>query len=320
MSGLLALLDDVVAITKIAAATVDDAAAQAVKIGAKTAGVVVDDAAVTPRYVTGLAGARELPIIGRIALGSLRNKLLFLLPAALLLSAFLPAAITPLLMLGGLYLAAEGAEKVLHMLAGGGGHGAAAAAPGPDAEAQAIEDRRVAGAIRTDFILSAEIMAIALANITAPDLTTQALILGAVGILVTLAVYGVVALIVKADDFGIFLARQGGPVLRPIGRALARGVPRFLKLLAVIGTFAMLWVGGGILIHGLATYGVTWPEDTIQTAADAVSAAAPAASAALAWVTHVAGAIVAGFAAGVVASVATWIVTRPFGKAKTSEP
>ena len=195
--GLLALLDDVVALTKLTAATLDDAASQAVKASAKAAGVVIDDAAVTPRYVTGLAAQRELPIVGRIAYGSLKNKLLFLLPAALLLSAFLPQAITPLLMLGGLYLAYEGYEKVHHMLV----------APTQTAQGvkvvaelaqgdKAVEDAKVAGAIRTDFILSAEIMAIALAAITAPDLATQAIVLAIVAIVITVAVSGVVALFV----------------------------------------------------------------------------------------------------------------------------
>ena len=185
MSGLLALLDDVVALTKLAAATLDDVAGQAARAGAKAAGVVIDDAAVTPRYVTGLAAQRELPIIGRIALGSLKNKLLFLLPAALLLSTFWPQAITPLLMLGGLYLCFEGYEKVHHMVI------PAVATPAHQADAQsalaatAFEDQKVAGAIRTDFILSAEIMAITLANITATDFLTQALTLLVVGLLIS---------------------------------------------------------------------------------------------------------------------------------------
>src|SRR5688572_8124985 len=209
--GLLALLDDVVALTKLAAATLDDAASQAVKASSKAAGVVIDDAAVTPRYVTGLAAQRELPIVGRIAVGSLKNKLLFLLPAALLLSAFLPQAITPLLMLGGLYLCFEGYEKVHHMLT----------APSQAAQSvkvvaelaqgdKALEDEKVSGAIRTDFVLSAEIMAIALAAVTAPDLLTQALVLAAVAVFITVAVYGVVALIVKADDIGVRLVQRGG--------------------------------------------------------------------------------------------------------------
>ena len=256
MSGLLALLDDVVALTKLAAATLDDVAGQAARASAKAAGVVIDDAAVTPRYVTGLAAQRELPIVGRIALGSLKNKLLFLLPAALLLSTFWPQAITPLLMLGGLYLCFEGYEKVHHMVA----HGPAATPHQAAAQLAladpALEDQKVAGAIRTDFILSAEIMAIALANITATDFLTQALTLIVVGLLITAAVYGAVALIVKADDIGVALAQQGGVVSAPLGRALVYGMPPFLETLSFVGMLAMLWVGGGILVHGLAEYGL----------------------------------------------------------------
>jgi predicted DNA repair protein MutK len=296
--GLLALLDDVVALTKLTAATLDEAASQAVKASAKAAGVVIDDAAVTPRYVTGLAAQRELPIVGRIALGSLRNKLLFLLPAALLLSAFLPQAITPLLMLGGLYLCLEGYEKVHHMLA------PAHDIPGVQQAVElalgdkALEDQKVAGAIRTDFILSAEIMAIALATITAPDLVTQALVLAAVAVLITAAVYGVVALIVRADDLGARLAARNGTLSGPIGRALLRGMPPFLEVLSFVGMLAMLWVGGGILVHGLAEFGVTAPEHIIHGLADAVREAVPVAGDVLAWLVSATGAAVVGLASG----------------------
>jgi predicted DNA repair protein MutK len=315
MSGLLALLDDVVALAKVAAVTVDDAAAQAVKVGSKTAGVVIDDAAVTPRYVTGLAAQRELPIIGRIALGSLRNKFVFLLPAALLLSVFLPQAITPLLMLGGLYLCYEGFEKVLHWITGTPVPTIAdAAAAGIDAKA--LEEQRVTGAIRTDFILSAEIMAIALANTTAPDLATKGLVLAVVALLVTAGVYGAVALIVKADDLGVALARRGGPVSGPLGRALVFGMPPFLQVLSVVGTLAMLWVGGGILVHGLQEYGISEPEHWIHGFAEAVRAAVPAANDVLAWIASAFGAAVVGIAAGAVTAVLLKIVTFPFAKAE----
>jgi hypothetical protein len=304
MNGLLSLLDDVVALTKLAAATVDDAAGQAARAGAKAAGVVIDDAAVTPRYVTGLAAKRELPIVARIAIGSLKNKLLILLPAALLLAAFLPQAITPLLMLGGLYLCLEGYEKVHHLLAA---H--AHAAPMQALEAATnltpeVESEKVAGAIRTDFVLSAEIMAIALANITSPDLVTRALALAAVAVMITVLVYGAVALIVKADDLGVHLALREGRLAQRIGRALVHGMPPFLQALSLIGTLAMLWVGGGILVHGLAEYGVAAPEHAIHWAAEAVRGAVPLLGGMLAWLVAAVAAAVVGIAAGSVTAVA----------------
>jgi predicted DNA repair protein MutK len=317
MSGLLALLDDVVALAKLAAVTVDDAAAQAVKVGAKTAGVVIDDAAVTPRYVTGLAAQRELPIVGRIAFGSLKNKMLFLLPAALLLSVFLPTAITPLLMLGGLYLAYEGFEKVLHWItAAPVATVVDAAAAGVDAKA--LEDKRVAGAIRTDFILSAEIMAIALANTEAPDLTTKALVLTVVALLVTVGVYGAVALIVKADDLGVALARRNGFISGPIGRALVHGMPPFLQVLSVVGTIAMLWVGGGILVHGLQVYGFAGPEHIIHALQDAARGALPAFGEVAAWLVGASGAAVVGLIAGAAVAPVASAVSAISGSGKAA--
>ena len=305
------------ALTKLTAATLDDAAAQAVKASAKAAGVVIDDAAVTPRYVTGLAAQRELPIVGRIAAGSLKNKLLFLLPAALLLSAFLPQAITPLLMLGGLYLSFEGYEKVHHMLTA-----PSQTAPSVKVVAElaqgdkALEDEKVSGAIRTDFILSAEIMAIALAAITAPDLLTQALVLAAVAVFITVAVYGVVALIVKADDIGVRLVQRGGIISGPVGRALVYGMPPFLETLSLIGMLAMLWVGGGILVHGLATFGVTAPEHIMHTIAEAIGAAVPLAGGVVAWLVTATGAAIVGLIAGAITAAAVAIFGAPFRKTK----
>lgn len=316
MSGLLALLDDVVALTKLAAATLDDAASQAVKASAKAAGVVIDDAAVTPRYVTGLAAQRELPIVGRIAVGSLRNKLLFLLPAALILSAFLPQAITPLLMLGGLYLAYEGYEKVHHMLVAGsnGAKGVKVAAELAKGD-KALEDEKVSGAIRTDFILSAEIMAIALATIEAPDLVTRAIVLAAVAVLITVGVYGVVALIVKADDIGVRLAQRNGIISGPIGRLLVRGMPPFLEILSFIGMIAMLWVGGGILVHGLAEFGVTAPEHIIHAVSEAIRGAVPLGDI-FAWVASAGASAVVGLIAGAVTAIFVAIAMAPFRKTK----
>jgi predicted DNA repair protein MutK len=269
-SGLLALLDDVVALAKVAAASLDDVAAQAVKASGKAAGVVIDDAAVTPRYVVGFAAERELPIIGRIAVGSLKNKILFLLPAALLLSALAPWAIVPLLMLGGVFLCFEGYEKVDHIVWPHPAQTDTSHATSSPADAKTIEETTVAGAIRTDFILSAEIMAITLASIEAPtSLLMQAFVLLVVALLVTAGVYGVVAIIVKADDFGLYLAQRRGTATRAIGRATVHGMPPFLRMLSFVGTVAMLWVGGGIIIHGLHTYGVEWPDQLVHLISDA---------------------------------------------------
>src|SRR5262245_44498043 len=212
-SGLLALLDDVVALSKVAAASLDDVTTQSIKVSAKAAGVVIDDAAVTPRYVIGFAAERELPIIRRIARGSLKNKVLFLLPAALLLSAFASWAIIPLLMMGAVFLCFEGYEKVHQLIVPHDTHTNLS----PAVDSTTLEDETVAGAIRTDFILSAEIMAISLASIVAPDILMQALVLLAVALLVTAGVYGSVAIIVKADDVGVYLAQRRGAIPRTIG-------------------------------------------------------------------------------------------------------
>jgi predicted DNA repair protein MutK len=250
-TGLLALLDDVAAIAKVAAASIDDVALQAGKAGAKAAGVVIDDAAVTPRYVVGFDASRELPIIGRIALGSLRNKFLILLPAALALSAFAPWLITPLLVLGGIYLCFEGSEKVAEWIRPHAPDAAAAAAP---IDALHLENERVAGAIKTDFILSAEIMAIALATMPQANIWTQAAVLALVALVITVGVYGVVALIVKADDVGAAMVRRGISA----GALLVRGMPVVLKVLSIVGTAAMIWVGGGIILHGMEEFGLGW--------------------------------------------------------------
>ncbi|MDO9416100.1 DUF808 domain-containing protein [Pararhizobium sp.] len=269
-TGLIALLDDVAAIAKMAAASLDDIAAQTAKAGAKAAGVVIDDAAVTPRYVVGLSPARELPIIGRIALGSLKNKIIFLLPIGLLLGYFAPWAITPLLMAGGIYLCYEGAEKLYGVFFPHAAHEHETAVLGVKTDPVALENEKIAGAVRTDFILSAEIMALTLAGVADSNIYTQGAVLAAVGISITFAVYGVVALIVKADDAGLALAKTSSSVLRVIGRGLVVGMPIFLKVLAAVGTAAMLWVGGSILVHGLAEMGYAGPEHIIHDLSEAV--------------------------------------------------
>jgi predicted DNA repair protein MutK len=282
MSGLLALLDDVAAIAKVAAASLDDVAAGAAKAGAKAAGVVIDDTAVTPRYVHGFEARRELPIIGRIAMGSLRNKLLILLPAALLLSAFLPQAITPLLMIGGAYLCFEGAEKIFHMLFPHADH--AVETDFDTRDPGHLEEDKVRGAIKTDFILSAEIMTIALAAIASPSVWMQAATLALVGIGITAAVYGSVALIVKMDDLGLLMARRGRLGLtRATGRGLVAGMPRLMAVLSAVGTAAMLWVGGAIIIHGMEELGWTWLGHQIHDWAAAVAHAVPRVEGLVGW-------------------------------------
>jgi uncharacterized protein len=283
-SGLFALLDDVATITKLAAASLDDVAAAAGKAGAKAAGVVIDDTAVTPRYVTGFTPQRELPIIWRIAKGSLKNKLLFILPAALILSAFLPWAITPLLMIGGAYLCFEGAEKLIEAIR-----------DRTDGDEETLEEEvaemsatdheamMVGGAIRTDFILSAEIMAIALAEVSEQSLTMQGVILAIVAIAITVGVYGVVGLIVKMDDIGLNLAQRGSAAVRAFGRGLVAAMPPLLSGLATIGTAAMLWVGGQIIVHGIEHFGFKTLPEFIHHMAEGAAHVVPFASGLVEW-------------------------------------
>jgi predicted DNA repair protein MutK len=246
-TGLVALLDDVAIIARAAAASADDIAVAASKAGSKTAGVIIDDAAVTPSYVTGLSPARELPIIWAITKGSLFNKLVILLPGALLLSEFLPGAIIWLLMLGGAFLCYEGAEKVMEKL------GSAKQGKTVDdviENPQEFEKQRIAGAIRTDLILSAEIMAIVLNELDLDVWWERGLALALVGIAVTVLVYGAVAIIVKLDDIGLSMTKSGSAGVRRFGAGLVAFVPTLLTALSLIGTVAMLWVGGGIIVHG----------------------------------------------------------------------
>ncbi|NRP24824.1 Inner membrane protein YedI [Aliiroseovarius sp. xm-m-379] len=282
MSGLIALLDDVAGIAKVAAASVDDVAAQAAKAGVKAAGAVIDDAAVTPKYVQGFAPARELPIIGRIAWGSIKNKLLILLPAALLLSTFAPWLVAPLLMLGGAYLCFEGAEKVWHVLfphEHKWDH-----ADHEEGDPTHLEESKVAGAIKTDFILSAEIMTIILAALPEGSIYAKAGGLAIAGIGITIAVYGSVAIIVKMDDVGLFLARTGRLGLtRNFGLGLVKFMPIFMKLLTIIGTAAMIWVGGSIVIHGAHELGLHEPYNSIHHIAEAAAHSVTQAQGFVAW-------------------------------------
>ena len=295
-SGLAALLDDVAALTRLAAASLDDVGAAAGRAGVKAAGVVIDDAAVTPRYVTGLSPARELPIIWRIAKGSLRNKLLILLPVALLLSAFAPWALTPLLMVGGAYLSFEGAEKLWEAVSG---HGHAPADEAARAESpEVLEQKTVSGAIRTDFILSAEIMAIALGEVANDSILAEAVALALVALAITAGVYGVVALIVKLDDIGLALAKRDSSGAKALGRGMVKAMPIIMSALAAIGTAAMIWVGGGIIVHGLASFGVTGPEHVIHHAAEIAAAALPALHGMVAWVVTAIGSGLVGLVVG----------------------
>lgn len=284
MSGLLALLDDVASISKVAAASIDDVAGQAAKAGAKAAGAVIDDAAVTPKYVHGFDASREIPIVWKIARGSLFNKLVILLPVALLLSAFAPWAISPLLMLGGAYLCYEGAEKIAHALGYGDTHDSAEHIH-PDSDGAALEEARVAGAIKTDFILSAEIMTIALATIPVGDsIWMKAIILAVVAVGITAAVYGFVALIVKADDVGVHLAMRRNGLSSAIGRGIVKVMPGFMKALTIVGTAAMIWVGGQIVLHGFAELGWASAYNWIHHRAEAAAHAVPQAPGLVAWI------------------------------------
>lgn len=288
------MLDDVAAIAKLAAASLDDVAGASARAGAKAAGVVIDDTAVTPRYVVGLAPQRELPIIGKIALGSLRNKLLFLLPAALLLSAFAPWAITPILMLGGAFLCFEASEKIVETLVGG--HAAAEDVAVTDPKV--LEDRQVSGAIRTDLILSAEIMAIALSELPDMSIWTQAIALALVGIAITAGVYGLVAAIVKMDDIGLHLAQRDNSVVQAIGRGLVKAMPVLLRVLAIVGTAAMVWVGGGIIVHGMEEFGLTTLPHLIHDTARHAAEALPFAAGAVSWIVSAIGSAIIGLIIG----------------------
>ncbi len=305
-SGLIALLDDVAAIAKLAASSLDDVAAASAKAGAKAAGVVIDDAAVTPKYVTGFTPDRELPMIWKIAKGSLRNKLLILMPIFMALAAFLPQALTPLLMVGGAFLCFEAAEKVAERL---GLHGHAEHDTPVILEPAAHESKMVTGAIRTDMILSAEILAIALGTLGSMALATKAIALATVSIVVTFGVYGAVGLIVKMDDVGLKLAAHDNGLSQAIGRVLVTGMPKLLAALSVIGTAAMAWVGGGIIVHGLEEIAfLTIIPHLFHDWAHAAGAVMPFAAGAVEWI---AGATLAGifgiFIGGIIAAIVMFI-------------
>lgn len=291
--GLAALLDDIAAFAKLAAASIDDVGAAAGRASVKAAGVVVDDTAVTPRYVHGFTPDRELPVIWRIALGSLRNKLLVILPGALLLSQFLPWLLTPILMLGGGYLAYEAVHKIWGALTGHGHGDDHADGAGPS------EEQLIAGAVRTDLILSAEIMVIALNEVADEPFLSRAAILAVVAVVITLVVYGVVALIVKMDDVGLRLAERDGTATARLGRGMVAAMPRVLTVISVVGIAAMLWVGGHIVLVGLDELGLHAPYDVVHRLEEAVHDATGAAGGVLAWMVNTAGSALLGLVVGV---------------------
>ena len=302
--GLFALLDDVAVLARMAAASVDDIGAAAGRATAKAAGVVIDDTAVTPQYVHGIAAERELPIIKRIAIGSLRNKIVFILPAIMLLSQFAPWLLTPILMLGATFLCYEGAEKVWGKITGHGGHAVPAAAAGPDAERF-----MVTGAIRTDLILSAEIMVIALNEVADQSFLPRLIILLVVALVITAVVYGVVAGIVKMDDVGLRLTQRSSAFAKKVGRGLVAGMPKLLAALSVVGTVAMLWVGGHILLLGTDELGWHLPYELVHHAEEYVHHVA-AVGGVLAWLVNTA-------ASAVVVAI---VHVLPFGKKDPAAP
>ncbi len=298
--GLAGLLDDIAALAKLAAASVDDVGAAAGRASAKAAGVVIDDTAVTPAYVSGLAAERELPIIASIAKGSIRNKLLIILPIALLLSSIAPLAVEIILMFGGTYLAYEGAEKLVHRFSHHDHDPTPSVARGADAEQETIS-----GAIRTDLILSAEIMVIALKEVIDENLISRAIILVIVAFLITAIVYGVVAVIVKMDDIGLHLAQRSSPSAQRFGRLLVTAMPRVLAVLSTVGTIAMLWVGGHILIVGANELGWSTPHTIVHHLEGHVDHLAGAA-----WVINTAASTLVGLVVGLIVVMIASRLTR----------
>ena len=301
--GLFALLDDVALIARSAASSVDDVAALAGKTSVKAAGVVVDDAAVTPQYVEGVKPQRELPMIWRITKGSLINKLVIILPIAMILSWIAPWALTPILMCGGTYLCFEGAEKILHHLL-----------PHREKETESVqekgadaEDSLVKSAITTDLILSSEIMVISLNEVIDQPFWMRLAALIFVGILLTLGVYGAVGLLVKMDDIGMALnKRHNGK--STVGNALVKGMPIVLDIIGVIGTAAMLWVGGHIVVKGLHEFGMDQPHEFIASVTENIS------NGALAWLADTGMSMVCGLVLGTVVATIVMAVKASFGK------
>ncbi|HAY44490.1 MAG TPA: DUF808 domain-containing protein [Micrococcaceae bacterium] len=295
--GLVALLDDVAALVKVTAASLDDIALGAAKASTKSLGVVIDDAAVTPQYVKGLSPKRELPIIWKIAVGSIRNKLLFILPVALILSQFAPWALTPILMLGGAYLVFEGAEKLLEAMGVIKHH-----SPGGK---EGVRDEKaiIGSAVRTDLVLSAEIMVISLNEVSHEPFLNRALILIVIAILMTVVVYGAVGLIVKMDDIGLNMAQKASTLSQTVGRGLVKGMPIVMSILSKVGVVAMLWVGGHLILVGMDELGWHAPYGFVHHMELLVHDATGSAGAVLGWLTNTAFSCIAGFLIGCVVAL-----------------
>lgn len=305
--GLVALLDDIATLAKVTASSIDDVAANAVKASSKAVGVVIDDTAVTPQYVSGLSPARELPIIGKIARGSLINKLFIILPIALLLTWLAPQALPFLLIVGGAYLCFEGGEKVLEKLGWLPGHHDEHEEGGA-ASPEELEKGIVASATRTDLILSAEIMLVSMAGLGGETGVMRVAVLIGVAFFMTFFVYGLVALLVKADDFGLHLAKDAikpednrpGPVDN-VGRTIVRVMPHVFNVIGVVGTVAMLWVGGHLVIANLAEVGVPVFHHILEVAEHAVSGAGGFAT----WLVET---LLSGIFGVVLGAVIAWVV------------
>ena len=311
--GLVGLFDDIAALAKLAAASIDDVGAAAGKASIKAAGVVIDDTAVTPAYVQGLAADREIPIIKRIARGSLKNKVLFILPAALLLSEFVPVLVEIVLMIGGCYLCFEGAEKIHHRFTH---HDKTADLPAVALDAD-HEAKTIAGAIRTDFILSAEIMVISLKEVLDEGFASRAIILVVVAVLITAIVYGLVAVIVKMDDIGLRMVESGRRRSERIGRGLVTGMPKLLALLSTVGTAAMIWVGGHILIAGSHELGWHGPRDVVHSLEDPVHHISIVGGV-LSWLVDTAASALVGLVVGF--AIVVVMARLPFGKKPSGAP
>lgn len=301
--GLAALLDDIAALAKLAAASVDDVGAASARVSVKAAGVVVDDTAVTPRFVEGVTAEREVPIIKKIAIGSLRNKLLIILPAAIVLSIFVPWLVNIILMLGGAYLSFEGAEKIWERISG---HQEAA----EEQTAAKDEDTIVSGAIRTDLILSAEIMVISLKEVADQTIWMRVIILIVVAIAITALVYGVVAVIVKLDDMGLKLMERPSEAAQKFGRGMVQAMPKILAVISVVGIAAMTWVGGHILLVGANELGWHAPYALVHHGEQAVAGVA-AVGGFLAWLLNTLASAVIGLVVGAVIVAA--LHALPFG-------